>query len=487
MKILFASSEAHPLIKTGGLADVAGSLPPALKRARHDVRLVVPAYRDTLTRALPLKLVTVLDTIVGADGPVRILEGKLPGSNVGLYLVDAPSLFDRDGGPYLTPEGHDWHDNADRFALFNRVIVEIAQNRAGLGWAPEVVHCNDWQTGLTPALLALEWPRPATIFTIHNLAYRGLFPQETLHSLKLPYEISSMHGLEFFGGISFIKGGLVYADWVTTVSPTYAREIRTSEYGWWLEGLLESRADRLAGILNGIDYSEWNPEKDPHLPAHYSAQKLSGKGACKAALQREFGLPEEADTPLIGHVGRLVDQKGIDLLIHALPQLNHHKLQIIVLGTGDKWYEQTLRDAATRHPERLSVRVGFDEKLAHLVEAGSDIFLMPSRFEPCGLNQIYSLRYGAVPVVRNTGGLADTVVDATDEAIANGEASGFQFTDPSPQALHHAVERALALYSKPKKWKKLVQTGMEQEFGWGRSAKAYLALYRNAIESLEGP
>ena len=487
MKILFAASEAHPLIKTGGLADVAGSLPPALKKARHDVRLILPAYRDTLARALPLKLVAVIDKLDGAYAPVRLLEGKLPGSNVTLYLVDAPHLFDRDGGPYLSPEGHDWHDNAERFALFNRVIVELAQDRVGLGWKPDVVHCNDWQTGLAPGLLALEWPRPATIFTIHNLAYRGLFPAEALNRLALPAELWSLHGMEFFGGLSFIKGGLVYSDWITTVSPTYAEEIRTPAFGWWLEGLLESRVDRLAGILNGIDYQEWNPEKDPHLPAHYSADKPGDKALCKAALQKAFNLPVEAETPLIGHVGRLVDQKGIDLLIHALPQLNHHKLQIAVLGTGDPWYEQTLRDAAARHPERLSVHIGYSEELAHLIEAGSDIFLMPSRFEPCGLNQIYSLRYGAVPVVRHTGGLADTVVDATAEALAAGEATGFQFTDTSPAALHHAVERALALYAKPKQWKKLMRNGMNQQFGWERSAKEYLALYRRAIESLETP
>ncbi|GAB6039447.1 glycogen synthase GlgA [Endothiovibrio diazotrophicus] len=486
MKILFAASEAHPLIKTGGLADVAGSLPPALKSARHDVRLILPAYRTTLARALSFKLVAVLDELPGSDAPVRLFAGRLPGSNVTAYLVDAPELFDRDGGPYLDPEGLDWSDNAERFALFNRVIVELAQDRLGLGWRPKVVHCNDWQTGLAPALLSLEWPRPATVFTIHNLAYRGLFPAEALKRLELPAELWSLHGMEFFGGLSFIKGGLAYADWITTVSPTYAEEIRTPDFGWAMEGLLSARAGRLTGILNGIDYEEWDPQNDPFLPAHYSVKEPAGKALCKAELQRRFELPEEEDTPLLGHVGRLVDQKGIDLLIRALPQLNHHRLQIVILGAGDKWYEKTLRDAAARHPERLAVRIGYDEELAHLVEAGSDIFLMPSRFEPCGLNQIYSLRYGAVPVVRRTGGLADTVDDVTEESLAADEATGFLFDEPSSDALHHAVERALELYADPVLWAQVRNRGMKRKFDWEHSAQAYIALYRQAVESLEG-
>jgi len=486
MKILFAASEAHPIVKTGGLGDVAASLPAALKKLRHDVRLILPAYRQTLERGKDLRLVALLHDVPGYPAPVRLLQGRLPDSEVPLFLVDAPALFDRTGGPYLSVSGNDWPDNAERFAVFCRAVVEIAQNRAGLAWRPDVVHCNDWQTGLIPALLALELAPPATVFTIHNLAYRGLFPAETFLKLDLPKELWTDQGLEFHKGLAFIKGGLAFADWLTTVSPTYAREIRTHEYGWWLEGLLEHRADRLLGILNGADYDTWDPLNDPLIEANYGPKDLGGKAKNKAALQRRFGLAEDPDVPLIGQVGRLVDQKGIDLLVHALPQLLQHPLQIVILGTGEQWYEDALIQAAADHPGQIAVHIGYDEQLAHLVEAGADIFVMPSRFEPCGLNQIYSLRYGTVPIVRRTGGLADTVVDATEENLAAGEATGFVFDTPAAPALAAAVERALTLYGDREQWRRLLLAGMRQDFSWKRSAKQYLALYEQAVSPRGG-
>ena len=426
MKILFAASEAHPLIKTGGLGDVAGSLPQELKRLRHDVRLILPGYRAVMAGAGQLTLVRELQ-LPGADAPVRLLQGFLPDSKAVLYIVDSPSHFDRPGGPYAGPDGKDWPDNAARFALFCRAVTEIAQGRAGIDWRPQLVHCHDWQTGLIPALLALEPQRPSTVFTIHNLAYQGLFDWNTFAALHLPQSFWNMNAMEFYGQFSFMKGGLVYSDWLTTVSPTYAQEILTPEFGCGLEGLLQAREEHLIGILNGANYGIWNPNKDPHIDQPYNSRSLEGKALNKESLQRACRLPVLPDVPLIGHISRLVEQKGIDLLISALPELLKRKMQMIVLGNGDPEFEKGLQDVAKRHKDRMSVHIGYSEELAHRIEAGSDMFLMPSRFEPCGLNQLYSLRYGTVPVVRRTGGLADTVVDATGATLEQGSATGFVF------------------------------------------------------------
>jgi starch synthase len=481
MNILFASSEAHPLIKTGGLADVSGSLPRALKSAKQEIRLVLPAYPAAISNADKLKLESDI-VLPGARTPVRLLQGWLPGTRVRLYLVDSPEHFDRTGGPYLDEDGVEWPDNAARFALFARAVSAIAMNRAGLDWQPDLVHCNDWQTGLVPALLACRSQRPATLFTIHNLAYQGLFDWETFKELKLPFDWWSIERLEFHGQLSFIKGGLVYADWINTVSPTYADEIRTEAFGCGLEGLLQHREDRVSGILNGVDYRVWNPGKDKLLAETYTARTLERKRANKLALQRAFGLPERAGFPLLGHVGRLVEQKGLDLVIKLIPQLIKRRLQLVVLGTGQPELETALRKAAAQHPEQIGVRIDYDEQLAHLLEAGSDIFLMPSRFEPCGLNQIYSLRYGTPPIVRRTGGLADTVTDASAENIAAGTANGFLFDDISASALLEAIDRALGCYSLPDVWTGLQSNGMAADFSWSRSAEDYLELYRRIAE-----
>ncbi|MDP1708135.1 MAG: glycogen synthase GlgA [Gammaproteobacteria bacterium] len=478
--LLFAVSEAHPLIKTGGLADVACSLPRALQPHLRTLRLIMPAYRQAIARAGQLKPIATLQ-LAGFTEPVRILEGKMTDSGITLWLVDAPAYFDREGGPYGDTEGIDWPDNAARFTLFARAVVEIACGRAGLGWQPDIVHCNDWQTGLVPALLQHETVRPATVFTIHNLAYQGQFEAAVFPTLALPASLWGSEGLEFYGRLSFLKGGIAFADRLTTVSPTYAREIQTPELGYGLEGLLAFRATRLTGILNGADYTQWEPAHDAFIEKPYDIHSLHLKAVNKRALQRSMGLPHTADVPLLGMIGRLVEQKGIDLLLAILPSLLQQPVQLAVLGSGEKKFEQVLLEIARRHPHQIAVYIGYSEELAHRIEAGADMFLMPSRFEPCGLNQIYSLRYGTVPIVRHTGGLADSVVDATPGHLQSGTATGFVFDATTPEALLHALQRALALYHQPVQWRKVVACGMQQDFSWGSSTDAYLEVYRQAL------
>ncbi len=483
MNILFASSEVFPLIKTGGLADVSAGLPLALQKSGQDVRIVMPGYPEALAKGGRLK--TVAEFTQDFSG--RLLQGRLPGSRLPVLFVDIPEYFQRAGGPYGSASGYDWPDNAERFTAFSRLVCRLAMNELGLNWPVDIVHCNDWQTGLAPALLSREPSRPATVFTIHNLAYQGLFPWETFNRLRLPPEFWSVHGLEFHGQLSLLKGGLYYADRLTTVSPSYAREIQTPEFGYGLEGLLRERAGHLRGILNGVDYSQWNPARDRHLAANYSRTRLEGKRANKLALQRRFALPENPDIALVGMIGRMVEQKGFDLVLQALPWLLQQPLQLIVLGSGDKNLEMELQQAARRHPGAMAVHIGYDESLAHLIEAGSDMFLMPSRFEPCGLNQIYSLRYGTVPVVHHTGGLIDSVIDATPETLANGTATGFHFYRPEPAALSQAVTRAIETYQQPKLWRQLMDAGMRADFSWPRSAEHYLRLYRELLPASPSP
>jgi starch synthase len=482
-KILFVTSEAHPLMKTGGLGDVCGGLPQALQALGADVRLLLPAYHDTLQHTGRLKKVAQL-TLPPLAQPVTLLEGKLPGTRVTVWLIDFAPAYDRPGNPYLNAHGHPWHDNAARFALLAQVAVAIARDAVGLAWRPDVVHAHDWQAGLVPALLATEATRPATVFTIHNLAYQGLFPYDTFQSLHLPASLWSLHALEFHGQMSFIKGGIAFADRITTVSPTYAREIQTPEHGYGLDGLLQHRATRLSGILNGIDAQAWNPARDPHLVSRYSLRRLTHKLPNKTALQQEFNLQVDAGVALFGMVSRMVDQKGVDLLLDALPTLMALPLQIVVLGSGEAQYEQALRAQAARYPDRLAVLAGYDEAVAHRIQAGVDFFLMPSRFEPCGLSQLYSLRYGTVPVVRRVGGLADTVVDANSMNIAAGTATGIVFEEASAEALTGAVQRALALHAERRTWKQIQLTGMHQDFSWQHSAAEYLSLYEAAIKDL---
>ncbi len=479
-KVLFIASEVHPLIKTGGLGDVCGSLPQALHALGVDVRLLLPGYRDALRHAGRLKQVAQL-TLPSLALPVTLFEGRLPDTRIPVWLIDFPPAYDRPGDPYCNSHGHPWHDNAARFALLAQVAVAIARGTAGLPWQPEVVHGHDWHAGLVPALLSAETRRPATVFTIHNLAYQGLFSRDVFQSLQLAMSPRLADALEFHGQLSFIQGGIAFADRITTVSPTYAREIQTPEHGNGLDGLLRQRTERLSGILNGIDARVWNPARDRHLVSRYSARRLARKQPNKAALQQEFALPADVDVPLLGLVSRLVHQKGIDLLLDALPSLMPLSLQLVVLGSGEARYEQALRAAAARYPGQMAVLAGYDEAVAHRIQAGADLFLMPSRFEPCGLSQLYSLRYGTVPIARRTGGLADTVVDADTTAIVAGTATGIVFDEASATGLTQAVRRGLALYADRRVWKRIQRTGMHQDFSWHHSAAEYLDLYELAI------
>jgi starch synthase len=482
MRILFAASEAYPLIKTGGLADVCGSLPRALTALGHDVRLLLPAYREAVAAARAAR--TGLKKIAAFDvrgDSVAILETRLPGSRVKTWLVDCPRFFDRPGNPYHDSEQRGWPDNDVRFLLFCRSAAQLALDRCGLGWAPDIVHCNDWHTGLVPALLSAEPRRPATLFTIHNLAYQGLFDYASFQASGLADSFWSHHALEFHGRFSYIKGGLVYADRINTVSPHYAGEIQTEAYGHGLDGLLRHRREALTGILNGIDTETWNPGRDPHLARRYNSRTLDLKAENKSTLQQALGLRRSGSLPLLGFIGRLVEQKGIDLMLASLPHIVRRPAQIAVLGSGAPLYETALRQFAAAHPAAVSVTLGYDEPLAHRIEAGADLLLMPSRFEPCGLNQMYSLRYGTVPVVHRVGGLADTVLDP--QHAPAGTANGFSFTEPTPAALLRAVDRALAARREPQRWRQLQLRGMRRDFSWRASAAAYQNLYEDALRA----
>lgn len=478
-KILFASSEIHPLIKTGGLADVSASLPAALARQGQSVRLVMPAYQASLNKLDSVKTVATVK-LDGYHRPVNILESRLPQTDLLVWLVDSPEHFAREG-IYSQPEGLDWPDNAARFAVFCRAVVALAFDDAGLDWQPDIVHCHDWQTGLVPALMSQQPNRPASVFTIHNLAYQGVFDYATFQALDLPQSLWNVDGLEFYGQMSFMKAGLVFADHLTTVSPTYAREICEPEYGCGLEGLLQLRHQqgRLTGILNGIDTDIWNPATDALISRQYSAKTLRFKTDNKTSLQQRFFLPPSEDVMLVGLISRLVSQKGIDLALSCLQTLLDEEapIQVVCLGSGDKSLEQGLRVLQARHPDKVAITIGYDETLAHQIEAGSDVFLMPSRFEPCGLNQMYSLRYGTLPLVRRTGGLADTVVDANENNRKMGTANGFSFQEPTPAALLITLRRALSLFAHPRIWRKMKLTAMQSELGWDSKARQYLELY----------
>ena len=485
MKILFASAEAHPLVKTGGLADVTGSLPRAIRNLRHDIRVIIPAYQSILKQDLKFTLVAHL-ALEGVSQPVRILSGKLPGSTVTLYLVDSPEHFDRGGNPYSMKQGTVWPDNAERFTVFCRAIEAIALDDTGFEWQPDIIHCNDWQTGLVPPLLNRHTAPPATLFTIHNLAYQGLFDWKVFKKLKLPADFWSMEAMEFHNQFSFIKGGLVFADWITTVSPTYAREIQTSEFGYGLEGLISHRADTLTGIVNGVDYNVWNPGRDLHIPVQFNARSLTHKIENKQALQEHFGLPVDEHIPVFAVISRLVEQKGIDLILEIVPALVKQQAQLIVLGSGEDRIEAGIRAAVKAYPQQIAAHIGYDESLSHHIEAGADMFLMPSRFEPCGLNQIYSQRYGTVPVVRHTGGLVDTVTDTTPATLASNTATGFSFQKATAGALLEAVTRALECYREPESWQQLIRAGMKQDFSWKHSAQLYIKLYEEVLARRNG-
>lgn len=482
LRVLMASSEAHPLIKTGGLADVAASLPAALRELGHDARLVLPAYPRAQRQLRKPKVLCEL-RVPGSQAAVRILSGTLPDGDLPVYLVDAPEHFGREGNPYTDLSGHDWGDNAERFLLFGRVLALFAQGLPALGWRPEVLHANDWQTGLAPALIKDLEDRPATIFTIHNLAYQGLFDRATFERIGVPVGLWGLDGLEFHQRMSFIKGGIVFSDRVNTVSPTYAEEVRTPARGCGLDGLLRQIGPRFSGILNGIDYREWNPATDPLIHQNYDAERFGLKAENKLDLQREFGLTRNEGAFLLGYVGRLVDQKGMDLILTVLPGLlRDPQVQIVVQASGERHLEQALQTLAASYPRQVGAACGYDEARAHCIEAACDSFLMPSRFEPCGLNQLYSLRYGTPPIVHRTGGLADTVVHATPAALADGSATGFLFDAPTADALGRAIHEAMALYrGDPDGWRRLAVVGMTRDFSWEASARTYQRLYEDAL------
>lgn len=478
--ILVASSEAHPLVKTGGLADVAASLPAALRELGHDARLILPAYPAALRQVRELRRLFEL-RLANSAGPVHVLGGLLPDRDLPVYLVEAPEYFYREGNPYTDVSGRDWGDNPERFLLFCRVVNRLALGAPALDWRPDILHCNDWQTGLAPALLHQHDERPAVVFTIHNPAYQGLFDRATFDRLGLPPALWSMAGLEFHQRMSCIKGGLIFADRVNTVSPNYAEEVRTTRHGCGLDGLLRQLGGRFQGILNGIDYQTWNPAQDAALPQAYDRDSVHLKAGNKVALQRMFDLPANEDALILGHVGRLVEQKGVDLIVAVLDRLLAEPgVQLVLQGAGDRELEQALAQAAATHPDRVSVFIGYDEARAHLLEAGSDIFLMPSRFEPCGLTQLYSLRYGTVPVAARTGGLNDTLVDATPARRTADRATGFLFTPGSREALLNALDDAIGCFGS-EDWRRIQRSGMQTDFSWDRSARQYRVLYERAL------
>lgn len=478
-KILFATSEVYPLIKTGGLADVAASLPRALLKLGQDVKILLPAYASVLEKAKSIGIKEVAQFEIEGYS-ISLKQTRLPGTKVIVWLVDIPEFFEREGNPYCGPDGNDWFDNHKRFYVFARVAELIALDQVGLNWQPIIVHCNDWQTGLIPALLSLHPNHPATVFTIHNLAYRGLFSYQAFAELNLPAVFWHHERLEFYGQMSFIKGGLAFADFITTVSPSYANEIQSPEFGNGLDGLIRYRKDAIAGILNGIDTDEWNPGTDPHLTCNYNRRTLGNKTKNKLALQEELGLTVNPDIPLLGFVGRLVDQKGVDLILEQMNQLLTLNCQLVVLGSGFPHYEKALKNIAEQHPEKVSVTLGYNESFAHRIEASSDIFLMPSIFEPCGLNQLYSLRYGTLPVVRAVGGLRDTVFEQTLESKLE-LANGFVFHGAAAGELFSAIQRAILLFQQKDQWKQLQLNAMSKDFSWDASAKEYLAIYEQIV------
>ena len=476
MKILHVASEVAPYSKTGGLADVLGALPRALAALGHEVTVVTPRYRSIDPERFGLaRRLRGLATPLGADTvAVEVFEGQVPSTpRVRIFLVDHKPSFDRDG-LYGDAKG-DYADNARRFALLGSAALALA---AEFGGWPDVVHGHDWQAG--PAILFAKRPfadlkPPRTVFTLHNLAFQGLFPETVVDALGLPRQYYNPEGFEYYGQASFLKAGLALADRLSTVSPSYAKEIQTPEHGLGFDGLLRARSKVLHGILNGVDYDTWNPERDIHLPATYSSDALAGKRACKAALQRELGLPVRPEVPLSGSISRLTDQKGFDLILAALPAILEGDAQYVVLGSGEPAIERALRQLTTRWPKKLAVRIGYDEALSHRIEAGCDLFVMPSKFEPCGLNQMYSLRYGTPPIVRATGGLDDTIVDF-DARSRSG--TGWKFEPYEAGALVAAWSRALAAFRNQADFTALIKRAMAQDFGWQRAAEAYAQLYR---------
>ena len=477
LRVLAVASEIYPIIKTGGLADVVGALPTVLRAYDIETRTLVPGYPDVI-KALP-EAEELLHVPHFFGGPVRLLGGSH--GNLDLLVLDAPHLFARPGNPYVTPDGKDWPDNGVRFAALSRMAAEIGQG-AIPSFLPDVVHAHDWQAGLAPAYLHhAHQPRPATVMTIHNLAYQGNFPHQMLDAFGLPPESFSIHGVEFYGMISFLKAGLQFSHRITTVSPTYAREIQTDEGGMGLGGLLRERSQVLSGILNGIDISVWNPETDPDIAARFSATELESRAANKLTLQRRLGLDPSPNALLLGVVSRLSWQKGLDILLENVPTILGEGMQLALLGSGDPDLQDRYQAAAKANAGRIAVLIGYDEALAHLIQAGADALVVPSRFEPCGLTQLCALRYGAIPIVSQVGGLADTVIDVKEADMAGGAATGFTFEPVTAEALADALRRANILWHDQQAWRRLQHNGMSTDVSWRNRASRYAALYRDVI------
>jgi len=480
LRVLFVASECFPLIKTGGLADVVGALPLALKALDCDVRILLPGYPAVLSALVGGESVATSDDLFG--GPASVIRGRSR-NGLDVYAIDAPHLYDRTGNPYLGPDGRDWPDNPRRYAALGRIAAEIGAEGAD-GWVPEVLHCHDWQAGLAPAYLAAREGRvPASLFTIHNIAFQGLCSLSSEGGFGLPQTFFTPAGLEYYGQTSFLKAGLVFSDHLSTVSPTYARELRTPEFGMGLEGVLSERSAVLSGILNGIDLDIWDPERDTALAKPYSAVKLTQKAANKKQVQKMFGLAPDAGALLFCVVSRLTSQKGLDLLVPYLGEFVHRGGQLALIGTGDGGLERAFTEAARQYPGRIGVLIGYDEAASHVVQGGCDAILVPSRFEPCGLTQLYGLRYGTLPVVARTGGLADTVIDANAAALDMGVATGFQFAPVTASGLAFAIERAFDVFADKAAWRRMQKRAMAQPVGWQDSAGRYAALYRSLIDA----
>lgn len=480
LKILFATSEVAPLIKTGGLADVSGALPAALRGIGVDVRVLVPGYPKVLAQLTEQKLMANFDKWPGF--PASQLLSSTMVNGVPLLVLDCPELYQREGGPYQDAVGHDWSDNALRFGLLSKVAAVLASSDTPLAWHPDLLHCHDWQTGLAPAYLNFAAGAAPSVITIHNLAFQGNFAAGTVQELGLPPACFDINGAEFYGNLSFLKAGLFYADHITTVSPNYAQEIQQEELGFGMQGLLKTRSNELTGILNGIDTDEWNSATDHYLAKKYSSTRMTGKSANKEALQSRMGLNLAADLPLLGVVSRFTHQKGLDLLLEIAPRLIELPVQLAMLGSGNAALQNTARELSHRYPGKIGAMIGFDEALSHQIEAGADMFVMPSRFEPCGLNQMYSQRYGTPPIVHATGGLADSVVDCTPETLKDGSASGFVFSGMTSENLFATIQRAVSLYHDQRKWKALRKNCMAKDFSWQTSAAAYLEVYRKVLK-----
>jgi starch synthase len=479
MNVLQVSAEIFPLLKTGGLADITGALPGALQLAGCDVRVVLPGFPAILA---DLGDASVLADLTAPWGErLQVRQGKLRTLGLVAYVIDLPHLYDRVGNPYEDERRQPYVDNHRRFALLSWVAAQLAHGLDS-GWQPQVVHSHDWHAGLTSAYMAFmphQSPRVATVFTVHNLAYQGVFAPACFYELGLPHAAFTMNGVEFYGQVSFMKAGLYYADHITTVSPTYAHEIQTSEQGCGLDGLLRTRSASLSGILNAVDDAVWNPQADPYICAAFDVSNMAGKAQCKAALQKDLGLSVKADAPMFGVVSRLTSQKGLHLVLGVLDAIVARGGQLVLLGTGDAHLESIFKARAAQYPRAVSVRIGYDEPYAHQIFAATDVTLVPSEFEPCGLTQMYGLKYGSLPLVHRVGGLADTVVDCSLENLAEGLANGFVFGDFTLKAMERAVARAFALYARQPEWEKVRACGMQQDLGWQNAARQYVTLYQH--------